>query len=97
MSPELFLTIFSGVIHGDLISLYVIETYQNKSVNSNNHTENTGGYSPPAAEKNGEKNGGGSPSGGGNNGGVFSDVNIDKQYVAFERNFLRELTESNME
>jgi hypothetical protein len=65
MSPELFLNIFSGMIQGDLLSIYVIETYQNKSVNSNNDTENTGGESPPAAEKNGEKIGGGSPSGGG--------------------------------
>lgn len=43
MSPELFLDIFSGVIHGDMISIDVIETYQNKSVNSNNHIENTDG------------------------------------------------------
>jgi hypothetical protein len=76
-----------------LVSIDVIETYENKSINSNNHTENTGGESPPAAEK----NGGGSPSGGGNNGGGSPDVYTDKQYVAFERKFLRELTQSNME
>jgi hypothetical protein len=39
----------------------------------------------------------GSPRDGGNNGGVSPDLNTDKQYVAFERNFLRELTQSNME
>jgi hypothetical protein len=38
-----------------------------------------------------------SPSDGRNIGGVSPDVNTDKQYVAFERNFLRELTQSNME
>jgi hypothetical protein len=43
MSPELFLNIFSGAIHGDLISIDLIETYQNNSVNYINYTENTGG------------------------------------------------------
>jgi len=54
MSRELFLNIFSGVVHGDFRSIDGIKTYQNKSINSNNHTENTGGDSPPAVEKNGE-------------------------------------------
>lgn len=81
------------MIDGNLISIDVIETSENKSVNSNNHRESTGGNSPPATEK----NGGSSPSGGRNNGGGYPDVYTDKQYVAFERNFFRELIQSNME
>jgi len=81
------------VIHGDFNNIDVIETYQIKSVNSNNDTENTGGYSPPVSDKNSKS----STSGGGINGEGSPDVNTHKQYVVFERNFLRELTQSNME
>lgn len=126
MSPELFLNVYSSVIHGDLNSIDVIETNQNYSVNSTNPTENTGGESPPAPapapppppppaptppqapaptpppDTNGGgaggNNGGDSPNAGGNNDGDSPHVYTDEQYAVFDQSqFLRELTESNME
>lgn len=71
------------------VSIDVIETYQIKSVNSNNHTENTGGESPPASEKN--SGGSPSPSGGENNGGGSPYVYTDKQYVCLWKKFFKKI------